>query len=137
MKLKILAGVLTVLLLFSGCRFLGDRQAGSGTAQPTASASTPALATYEDGVTSGIDKPDSSAAPLSNPPPSDALQSAAPTDASVPAASGEVIPSAAASDEPATEEETSAALDDILQQLNDLDQLYSQLDDVQDSDLSD
>jgi hypothetical protein len=173
LKLKILAGILAALLLLTGCRSPGDKQADKS-AQPSAAVTDTYGATPGggilppgDGMTPGGETSQADASsPGGQTPQSEASQSeaspsggAATAGSEAPASDGGLptgdtaAPSAGEPDSPeapasggndastpgsdgmASKEETDAALEDILEQLGELDQLYSELDDIQDSDL--
>lgn len=136
MKIKLFIGVITLLLLLTGCRGLEEKSDTSNDEVPAASASSvpeePDGATIPDAADIGI-----TPSPQSSQVPEDGIAPVVTTAAASPTASSPSSSSAAPSAvSVAPKSEVNATLDDIIKELNDLDKLYSQLDDVQDSDLS-
>lgn len=136
MKIKLIIGVLALLLLLTGCRGLKEASSPDNNTATTPSvssvaevpASTPTPSVEDVGITPSPQSGQSSgsvsvsAEPPNSVPPSDGLPPSTAVTSQTPAA---------------PKSEVNAVLDDIIKELGDLDELYSQLDDVQDSDLSD
>ena len=136
MKIKTVVCFVVLLLLFSSCRSgLQKNAADSGTVTASAASSATSAQLSED--TSGA--PSNSGVP---PSPSPASPAAGDTGASPPAPSPSEQPNGAQSSVSAapgmaaSKEETNATLDDIIKELNDLDKLYSQMDNLSESDLN-
>lgn len=127
---KILVICLALLLLMlAGCQDLDTQNTSddptSVTVDASADAATPSASQGATDDTVHLQTSDTSAAPSDTASPSQPSSEADNTSPSP------------AEDEPlAPQDDVNTTLDEILQELNDLDQLYSQLDDVSDSDLT-
>lgn len=149
MKIRLIIGVMTLLLLLTGCRDLKENSNTGNATAPAAASASPVSETPN-----GTDVPPNTAAPtggdsgITPSPQSGQLpeagnSSAAPQDSASPSASSP--PSAAVTDaatvaapaaSAAPKSEVNATLDDIIKELNDLDKLYSQMDNLTESDLN-
>lgn len=123
MKIKVAVCLAVLLLLTAGCRSAAQHQPASGSAaSPGVSSSAAAL-----------HPPDASQSLTANSQPTDSSVKQTPSSSSSPAPQA---PSSPSTETAASKEDVNATLDDIIKELNDLDKLYSQMDNLNDTDLN-